>query len=93
VGSKLNSVQQRDSGIITTADAIKTVIEDPLLPILEKDPNKTQSAWQIRGPCLNDNPTSPGFELFMKNLVPYLKISMFLDLGSLFRGLLSPLLG
>jgi len=41
VGSKLNSVQERDSGMTATAGTIKIIIEDPFFPVLEKDPNKT----------------------------------------------------
>ena len=40
-GLQCNAVQKSDSCIITTAGAIKTIIEDPLLSILELDPNKT----------------------------------------------------
>ncbi len=36
-----NAVQKGDAGIITAAGAIKTIVEDPLLSILELDPNKT----------------------------------------------------
>ena len=41
MGSKLNSVQERDSGMIATAGTIQTIIEDPFFPVLEKDLNKT----------------------------------------------------
>ncbi len=40
-GLQWNTVQKGDPGIITTAGTIKTIIEDPLLSILELDPNKT----------------------------------------------------
>jgi hypothetical protein len=43
-GLQCNAVQKNDSCIITTAGAIKTIIEDPLLSILEEDPNIAQSA-------------------------------------------------
>jgi hypothetical protein len=43
-GLQCNAVQKGDAGIITTAGTIKTIIEDPLLSILEEDPNVTQSA-------------------------------------------------
>jgi hypothetical protein len=33
--SQCNAVQEGDSGVITTAGTIETVIEDPLLSILE----------------------------------------------------------
>lgn len=40
-GLQCNAVQKGNPGIITTAGTIKTIIEDPLLSILELDPNKT----------------------------------------------------
>jgi hypothetical protein len=78
--------------MITTAGAIKTIIEDPLLSILEEDPNKTKPTGQIRGPCLDHNSPSPGFKLFMKNLISHLKISMVLGLRFPFGRFFSPLL-
>jgi hypothetical protein len=38
-----NTVQEGNPSIKTTAGAIKTIIEDPLLPILEEDSNITHS--------------------------------------------------
>jgi len=40
-GSQCNAVKKSDASIITTACAIKTIIEDPLLSILEENSNKT----------------------------------------------------
>ena len=73
---QFNSVEERDSGIITTAGAIKAIIEDPLFSILEEDSNKTEPAWQIRGPCFDHNPTSPAFKFFVKNPIPNVKVSV-----------------
>jgi len=41
--SKFNAVYKGNSSIITTAGAIKIIIKDPLLSILEEDSNKTHS--------------------------------------------------
>ncbi len=67
--------------MITTARAIKTIIKDPLLPVLKEDPNIAQSTGQIRRPCLDHNAPSPGFKLLMIDLISHLKISMSFGLG------------
>ena len=64
----------------TAADAIKIIIENPLFSVLEEDSNKTRPAGQIRGPCFEHDPTSPGFKLLMKHLIPNAKVSMLLAL-------------
>ncbi len=92
-GLQCNAVQKSDSCIITTAGAIETIVEDPLLSILELDPNITQPPGQIRRPGLDDNPASPGFKLFMKNLIPDVKVSVFLDPWFPCRRILYPFLG
>ena len=40
-GSQGNAVKKSDASIVTAASAIKTIIEDPLLSILEENSNKT----------------------------------------------------
>jgi len=78
---QFNSIKEGDSGIIATAGTIETVVEDPLLPVLEEDPNKTQTTWQIRGPCLDHDPASPRLMFFMKNFIPNFKVGVFLNPG------------
>ena len=75
-----HAVEEGDPGMITTARTIKTVIKDPLLPVLEEDSNIGRPAGQIRRPRLDHKATSPRFELLMINLIPHLKISMSFDL-------------
>ncbi len=41
--SQLDAVEEDDSGIVTAARAVITIIKDSLLPILEKDLYKTHS--------------------------------------------------
>jgi len=41
--SQFNTVEERNSSIITAAGAIKIIIKDPLFSILEEDSNKTHS--------------------------------------------------
>jgi hypothetical protein len=65
--------------MIATACTIKTIIEDPLLPILKKDSSITKPTGQIRRPGLDYNPTSPRFKLFMIDFIPYPKISVFFN--------------
>jgi len=74
--------------VIATAYAIKTIIEDPLLPVLKKDSDITEPAGQIRRPGLDHHPTSPRFKLFMIDLIPYPKISVFFNVRLYFRRIL-----
>ena len=39
-----DAVEESHSGVITAADAIVAIIEDPLFSILKQDPNITHSA-------------------------------------------------
>jgi len=73
---QFNPVQEGDASIITTTGAVKTVIKDSLLSILEEDSNITEPPWQIRGPCLDHDPSSPGFKLLVKNPIPNVKVSV-----------------
>jgi len=74
-----NAIEERDPCVIATAYTIETIIEDPLLPILKEDSNITKPAGQIRRPGLDHNPTSPRFKLFMIDLIPHPKISVFFN--------------
>ncbi len=71
--------------MIATACTIETIIEDPLLPILKEDSNVTKPAGQIRRPGLDHNPTSPRFELFMIDFIPYPKIGVSFNVRLYFR--------
>jgi hypothetical protein len=72
-----NTGEKGDAGIITAASAIKTIIENPHLPILEEDSNITPPTGKIRYPCFNDDPSSPRFKLFMEHLISDMKIDLF----------------
>jgi hypothetical protein len=78
--SQCNTVQKGNPGMVTTARTIDTVIEDSLFPVLKEDSNIAQPTGQIGRPRLNNNPTSPRFKLFMKDLIPHPKISVSFDL-------------
>jgi hypothetical protein len=84
-----NAIQECDPCVIAAAGAIETIIEDPLLPILEEDSNITKPPRQIRRPGLDHNPTTPRFELFMIDLIPHPKISVFFNVRPYFRTALS----
>jgi len=77
-GLYFNSVEEGNTRVITTARAIEIVVEDPLFPILKQDSNITKPAGQTRGPGLGHDPTSPGFEVFVENLISDLKVDMVL---------------
>ena len=79
------AVEESHSGVITAADAIVAIIEDPLFSILKQDPNVTHSAGQIGGPCFEHDPASPRFKLLMKHLIPDTKIGVFFTLRLLSR--------
>ncbi len=74
--SQGDAVQKCYPCVIATADAVETIIEDPLLPVLKQDSNITKAAGQVRRPRLGNHPTSPRFKLFMINLVPHSKVSV-----------------
>jgi hypothetical protein len=74
--------------MITTACTIETIIEDPHLPILKEDSNITKPAGQIRRPGLDHNSTSPRFKLFMIDLIPHSKVSVFFNVRPYFRRML-----
>ena len=57
--SQFDAAKEGNTGVITAAGAIITIIEDPLFPILEEDLNKTHSTRQIRSPCLDHDPAPP----------------------------------
>jgi hypothetical protein len=65
--------------VIATAYTIKTIVEDPLLPILKEDSNITKPSRQIRRPGLDHNPTSPRFKLFMIDFISYPKIDVLFN--------------
>jgi len=75
-----NAVEESHSAVVTAADAIVTIIEDPLLSILKEDPNITHSAGQIGGLCFEHDPTSPRLKLLMKHLIPNSKVCMLVTL-------------
>ena len=37
--SQFDAVHKDDSGVITTGDAVKIIVKDPLFSVLEEDPN------------------------------------------------------
>jgi len=78
--SQFNTVEEGNPGMVTAASTIDIIIEDPLLAVLKEDSNITQPARQVRRPRLDNNPTSPRFKLFMKDLIPHPKISVSFDL-------------
>jgi hypothetical protein len=78
--------------VIATACTIETIVEDPLLPILEEDSNITKSTGQIGRPCLDHNPTSPRFKLLMIDFIPNPKIGVFSNVRLYFRRALRPFL-
>jgi hypothetical protein len=65
--------------MIAAACTIETIIEDPLLPILKEDSNITKPSGQIRRPGLDHDSPSPRFKLFMVDLIPHPKISVFFN--------------
>jgi hypothetical protein len=77
--SQGNAIEERDPGVIATANTIEIIIEDPFLPILKEDSNITKPPRQIRRPGLDHNSTSPRFKFFMVNLIPHPEISVFFD--------------
>jgi len=85
-----NAIEKRDPCVIATTCTIETVIEDPLLPVLKEDSNITKSAGQIRRPCLDYNPASPRFKLFVVDLVPYPKVGVLFNIRFYFRRTLRP---
>jgi hypothetical protein len=78
--------------VIATACTVETIVEDPLLSILEEDSNITKSTGQIRRPGLDHNPTSPRFKLLMIDSVPYPKVGVFFNVRLYFRRTLCPFL-
>ena len=86
--SQGDAIQERDPRATATAYTIETIIEDPLLPVLKEDSDITKPARQIRRPGLDHNPTSPRFELFMIDLIPHPKISVFFNVRPYFRSTL-----
>jgi hypothetical protein len=78
--------------VITTACAIETIVEDPLLSILKEDSDITKSTGQIRRPGLDHNPTSPRLKLLMIDFIPYPKVGVFFNVRLYFRRTLRPFL-
>jgi hypothetical protein len=74
--SQFDAVKECDSGIITAGGTIKIVIKDPLFSILEENANIAHPPGQLRGSCLDHNPPSPGFKLFMNHFIPHAKVSL-----------------
>ena len=91
--SQFDAVEEDNSCIVTAARAIKIIIEDPLFSILKEDPSKTHSTRQFRGLCLDHDPTSPGFKLLMKHLIPDAEVSMLLTLRLCYRRIPTSSLG
>jgi hypothetical protein len=71
--------------MIATACAIETIVEDPLLPILEEDSNITKSTGQVRRPGLDHNSASPGFKLLVVDFIPNPEIGVFFKVRPYFR--------
>ena len=90
---QFDAVEEYNASIITAADVIKVIIEDPLFSILEEDPDKTRSTRQIRRPCFNHDPTSPGCKLLMEHLISDAQVSVFLILRLCYRRISTSFLG
>jgi len=73
---QFDTVEECDASMITAASAVKTVIEDPLFPVLKEDPYKTEPAGQIRSPGLHHDSATPGSVILMKDFVPHTEVSV-----------------
>jgi hypothetical protein len=75
-----------------TACTVETIVEDPLLSVLEENSDITQPAGQIRRPGLGHHSASPRFKLLMIDLIPHPKISVFFNVRPYFGSTLCPFL-
>jgi len=67
-------VQQRQATVVTTKTAAETIIENPLLTVLEFNTDKAQAAWDL-GPPLFDHPAqAPRSEPAVENLISHVEI-------------------
>ena len=75
---EFGAAEEGDAAIIAAGRAFKAIVENSLLSIPKKDSYKAESSGEMRGPRLQNNPTSPGSVIRMQHPVPNLEIGVFL---------------
>ena len=87
--SHFDAVKECDSRVVTAVGAVVTVVEDPALSVLKKNPHKAEPSGNFRGPRLKDPAASPGTELLVEDLVSHMEVSVLRGLRRLAEILLS----